>query len=556
MRSELKSALPSELQADIAMVNGNVLTVDPEGSIAEAVAVRGNRILAVGANVEIRELVGARTEVMDLRGRTLLPGLIDSHMHPGAYGAFKVRGVRCGPDIESIGGLLSRLEEKAMTTPEGRWILGYSLDDVRLGRYPSREELDRAAPKNPLYIQRRDGHIGVANSLALEIGGVTRETPDPPHGKIDRDEDGEPTGVLREHAKDLVYSRVPPNTVEDYRDGLELVSEELVSLGLTTVHASMTDSKEFRAMQRLRREGGLKLRLCVHASGREEGMLEALIAAGIETPFGDDWLKITEVEWVLDTSTSGRTAAYYDPYVGEPDNTGILLYDQDDITERVTRAHRAGLRVGLDGIGDRGIDRALDAIEAALEEEPREDHRHRIEHCCYVPPPIQKRLKELGVIDASASGFLHDLGDAYKANRGEEQMRWMWPHRTLIDSGIPAPAHSDCPVCSPNPWLGIYGLVTRRTSSGDVLYAGEGVTPMEAIRAYTIDGAFAAWEEDVKGSIEPGKLADLVVVDRDPLAIPHDDLRNVETLMTMVDGKIAYVSEGWSSLSNTRLIPP
>lgn len=182
----------------------------------------------------------------------------------------------------------------------------------------------------------------------------------------------------------------------------------------------------------------------------------------------------------------------------------------------------------------------MDAIEAALKEVPREDHRHRIEHCCYVPPPIQKRLKELGVIDASANGFLYDLGDAYKANRGEEEMRWMWPHRTLIDEGIPAPGHSDCPVCSPNPWLGIYGLVTRKTSGGEVLYAGEGITPMKAIRAYTVLGAFAAWEEGIKRSIEPGKLADLVVIDRNPLTIPNDDLKNVETVMTIVDGKIAY----------------
>jgi hypothetical protein len=328
--------------------------------------------------------------------------------------------------------------------------------------------------------------------------------------------------------------------VDEYVKGLRHVNDEFLSLGLTTVHASMTDSKEFKALQTLRRKGELRLRYCVHASGREDGMLEALIAAGVQTPFGDEWIKITEVEWVFDTSTSGRTAAYYKPYVGEPDNYGILLYDQEDITDRVKRAHRAGIRVGLDGIGDRGIDRALDAIEAALKEEPREDHRHRIEHCCYVTPPIQRRLKELGVIDASANGFLHDLGDAYRANRGEKEMRWMWPHRTLIDQGIPAPGHSDCPVCSPNPWLGIYGLVTRKTSSGQVLYRGEAIRPMEAIRAYTIDGAYAAWEEGLKGSIEPGKLADLTVVDRDPLTIPREGLKNVQTVMTIVGGRVAY----------------
>ncbi len=530
----------ARFHADLVLQNGRIVTVDTEDSVVSAVAIRGSRIEEIGSDKDVSRWIGDGTIVIDLDGKTALPGLIDSHMHPGSYGAFKVRGVQCGPDLESIEELLDILKVKSESTPEGRWVLGYSLDDVRLGRYPTRQELDSVTPKNPLYIQRRDGHIGVVNSLALEAGGITKDTPDPPHGKIDRDESGEPTGVLRELAKDLVYSKIPGNTVDDYHDGLGIVNDEFLSLGLTTVHASMTTSDEFKALQWLKRDGELALRYCVHASGREDGMLEALIAAGIQTPFGDDWLKITEIEWVFDTSTSGRTAAYYDPYVGEPENYGILLYDQDDITDRVTRAHKAGLRVGLDGIGDRGIDRALDAIEAALKEEPREDHRHRIEHCCYVPPKIQERLLELKVIDASANGFLHDLGDAYKANRGEAQMRWMWPHRTLIDRGIPAPAHSDCPVCTPNPWVGIYGLVTRKTSSGGTLYADEGITPMEAIRAYTIDGAYAAWEEEIKGSIEAGKLADLAVVDRDPLTIPVDDLKNVEAVITIVGGRVAY----------------
>jgi len=531
---------PSDLCADTAFVNGRIITVDEAGSVAEAVAVKGGRILRVGSNEHVSGAIGEDTGVHDLGGRTMLPGLIDSHMHPGSYGVFLVRGIPCGPDVDSVDELLQRIEAKADDAPPGGWLLGYRLDNVRLGRYPTRWELDTATPENPLYIQRRDGHVGVVNSLALEAAGITKDTSDPPHGKIVRDESGEPTGVLLEAAKDLVYRRVPESTMEEYLRGLPLVVEELVANGLTTVHASMTDSKEFKAMQTLRRRGELGMRFCVHMSGREPGMLESLIASGLQTPFGDEWLKITEIEWVYDTSTSGRTAAYNEPYVGEPDNYGILLYDYPDIADRVRRAHNAGLRVGLDGIGDRGIGLALDALEAALREKPWPDHRHRIEHCCYVTPAIQDRLLELGVIDASATGFIHDLGDAYLRHRGAEEMRWMWPHRTLIDRGIPAPGHSDCPVCSSNPWLGIYGMVTRRSSGGETLYAGEGCTPLEAIRAYTIDGAYAAHEEDVKGSIEEGKLADLVVVDKDPMAIDPLDLKNVETLMTVIDGEVVY----------------
>jgi len=531
---------PSYLYADTAFVNGRIITVDEAGSVAEAVAVKGGRILRVGSNEHVAGAIGEDTGVHDLGGRTMLPGLIDSHIHPGSYGVFLVRGIPCGPDVDSVDELLQRIEAKTDDAPPGGWLLGYRLDNVRLGRYPTRWELDTATPENPLYIQRRDGHVGVVNSLALEAAGITKDTSDPPHGKIVRDESGEPTGVLLEAAKDLVYRRVPESTMEEYLRGLPLVVEELVANGLTTVHASMTDSKEFKAMQTLRRRGELGMRFCVHMSGREPGMLESLIASGLQTPFGDEWLKITEIEWVYDTSTSGRTAAYNEPYVGEPDNYGILLYDYPDIADRVRRAHNAGIRVGLDGIGDRGIGLALDAIEAALREKPWLDHRHRIEHCCYVTPALQDRLLELGVIDASATGFIHDLGDAYLRHRGAEEMRWMWPHRTLIDRGIPAPGHSDCPVCSSNPWLGIYGMVTRQSSGGETLYAGEGCTPLEAIRAYTIDGAYAAHEEDVKGSIEEGKLADLVVVDKDPMAIDPLDLKNVETLMTVIDGEVVY----------------
>ena len=530
-----------ENQVDLIIVNSKVITIDPKNSIAKGIAIRDGKILKVGTNTQVKKLAGPNTKILDLDGKTVLPGLIDSHMHPGgSWGAYLVRGVACGPDFTNVEKMLDAVRKKSAETTPNNWILGYRMDNVKIGRYPTLKELDDASPNNPLYIQRRDGHNGVANTLALQLAGITKDTPDPPHGKIEHDEKGEPNGLLRESAKDLVYYKLPPYTEDEFYRGLQIVYRECLQLGLTSIHASMVCPNEFKAMQRLRREGKLGVRTAVHLSGRDTGMVESAIAIGLQTPFGDEWLKITAAEWVFDTSTSGRTAAYYKSYVGEPDNTGILLYDQEDITNRVKATHNAGIRVGLDGVGDRGIDRALDAIEAALKDNPRLNHRHRIEHCCAVTPPIQQRLKKLGVIDASATGFLYDLGDAYLKNRGKEEMKYMWPHRSLIDQGIPAPGHSDASICDPNPWLGIYSLVTRKTSSGQILYAKEGITRIEAIRAYTIDGAYASWEENLKGSIEPGKLADLCVVDRDPLKAPREEIKEVKNLMTIVAGEIKY----------------
>lgn len=533
--------IPEDLCADLVFINGKVITVDEHNSVVEGVAVKDGKIMRVGDAQDVLEVAGERTRIIDLKGLSLLPGLIDSHMHPGgSWGAYLIRGVSCGPDLSSVNEMLKIVAAKTGETPEGNWILGYRMDDVKMGRYPTLAELDSVTPKNPLYIQRRDGHNGVANSLALKEAGIDGDTPDPPHGKIERDGEGNPTGLLREAAKDLVYHKLPPYTEEEFYKGLQVVYEECIKLGLTSIHASMVSPPEFRAMQRIKREGKKMVRTAVHLSGRDGGMVEGAIAAGIQTPFGDEWLKITEAEWVFDTSTSGRTAAYYEPYIDDLENTGMLLYDQEEVEKKVREAHIAGIRVGLDGVGDRGIDRSLDAIEKALREKPWHDHRHRIEHCCYVTPPIQDRLLQLNVIDASATGFIHDLGDAYKANRGEEAMKYMWPHRTLIDRGIPSPGHSDALICTPNPWYGIYGMVNRKTSSGDTLHAPEGVDPVEAIRAYSVDGAYAAWEEDIKGSIAVGKLADLVVVDKDPLTIDPSDLKNIKTLMTVIDGKIVY----------------
>jgi predicted amidohydrolase YtcJ len=317
-------------------------------------------------------------------------------------------------------------------------------------------------------------------------------------------------------------------------------------VGITTIHNSLTPARAIRAYQLLRASGRLPLRVGIIASGREEGLVESWIGSGIQTGFGDDWLRVVGVEWCPDCSTSGRTAAYYEPYVGDPvlgeppDNRGMLLYDAKDLAERVTAAHRAGLLVCVEGVGDRGIDFALDAIEAALRAHPVRDHRLRVEHCCYMTPPLMDRLVRLGAVDSSATGFMHDLGDAYLANRGADAMRFMWPHRSLIDRGVPAPGHSDAAVCQFNPFLALWCMVNRTTGTGRSLDAREAVTVEEALRAYTVLGAYTGREEAVKGTLAPGKLADFAVLDRDLFTIPAAEIREVRVERTFVGGVERY----------------
>jgi predicted amidohydrolase YtcJ len=290
----------------------------------------------------------------------------------------------------------------------------------------------------------------------------------------------------------------------------------------------------------------MRVRMGIIASGREPGLVEALIASGIKSGFGDDELRLIGVEWCPDCSTSGRTAAYYEPYIGKrilgepPDNTGMLLYEADDLKRRAIAAHKAGLQVCIEGVGDRGIDFALDAIEAALEAHPIADHRMRVEHCCYVTPVIRERLKRLGAVDSSATGFMYDLGDAYAANRGAAAMQHMWPHRSLIDAGIPAPGHSDAAVCRLDPWTAMWAMVNRKSGLGIDLDTREAVTPREALEAYTRLGAWSGFEDSIKGTLEVGKLADFIVLDRDLFAIDRDDIRNVTPLMTFVGGELRH----------------
>ena len=539
------------LHADVLITNGKIATLDARERVVEALAVRGGRVAALGRTADLRALAGPSTEIVDLKGRTAIPGIVDSHAHPDSYAIRLERWQSMAPDhIASKEALLDAIAKGCRTLPPGAWFSGYRYNENKSGGYPTLAELDRAGGGRPVLVMRTCGHLGLANSAAFAAGGIGPDAKDPPFGRYDRDpKTGAFTGLCRETAAHHFLGFVHANDTEaDIARGMERVFAECLANGITSIYNSLTSSKAIRAYQAMKAKGRLSVRVGIIVSGREPGLVDATIKAGVQTGFGDDLLRVIGVEWCPDCSTSGRTAAYYEPYVGTPaqgepaDNRGMLLYEADDMKALATAAHKAGLLVCIEGVGDRGIDFALDAIEAALRAHPVADHRMRVEHCCYVTPPILERMVKLGAVDSSATGFMYDLGDAYIANRGQAAMRHMWPHRTLIDCGVPAPGHSDAAVCQLNPFLAMWSMVTRKTATGQSLDPREAVTPTEALRAYTTLGAWSGREEAIKGSLEVGKVADLAVLDRDFFTIHPDDIRNVKVVATYVDGIRRYAA--------------
>ncbi len=537
------------LSADLILKSGKIAVGDRLDRFVEALAARDGKIVALGSDGDVADLAGPGTRLIDLAGRTAIPGIVDSHCHPDSYAARLSSWELVSPDrIQSRDALLARIAQVAETKGPGDWIAAYRLNENKSGGYPTIAEMDAAAGGRPLFILRTDGHIGLANSRAFAELGIDEGTPPPDFGAFDKHPaTGRLTGVLRETAAHLFLERIHAgDTADSIADGLERVFAEWTAFGITTVYNSLTSSNAIRAYQMLKDQDRLGMRIGIIVSGREDGLVEAHIRAGIRSGFGDDMVRVIGVEWCPDCSTSGRTAAYYEPYVGrkidgEPEpNTGVLLYELEDLKARALAAHRAGLQVMIEGVGDRGIDFALDAIEHCLEQHPVDDHRMRVEHCCYVTPAIEARLKRVGAIDSSATGFMYDLGDAYAANRGRGAMARMWPHRALIDAGIPAPGHSDAMVCQANPFLALWSMVNRKSDTGGDLDVGQAITPTEALLAYTWLGAHSGREEHLKGSLDLGKLADVAVLDRDFFTIPQHEIREVQVDATILGGRVVW----------------
>jgi len=542
--------LVEELCADLIVTNCKAYTADPNDTVAEAVAVRDGRILKVGLASEVMRLKGRRTRVLNLDGRLVLPGFIDSHEHCIRKG-LQADWVGCGsPPMKTIRDIVKALRVKAEEKPAGEWVIGNWFDDSKLEerRFPTRWDLDEASLDNPIYLGRAGGHNGVASSMALRIAGIGRDTPQPAGGRIEKGVDGEPTGRLDElAAMNMVRSKIPaPSPEESVRIMVRnwpAVEEELLSWGLTTVHEAHIKAPEAAAYQELLVQGKLRMRIGLMLDGMApyEGYATSdLSRQGLRTGFSwGDRLRVIGVKLGVDGAMGSKTAALSRAYDDEPDNRGIIRVTQQELTEETVMCHQAKLRVCIHAIGDRAIDMALDAVEEALKKRPWEDHRHRIEHVGYAEEKQLKRMKKLGVAVSASIGFCYPIGDSHLKALGEERMKGYYPMRSLAEHGIVAGGNSDGFGES---WAitGIYGCVTRRTMGGKILCKEEAISVMDAIKAYTINGAYLEGVEKEKGSLEPGKLADMVALDKDILTINPNEIIEAKTVMTIVGGEVVY----------------
>jgi predicted amidohydrolase YtcJ len=499
----------------------------------------GSRIAAVGTPEEVTVPEGA--EVIDARRKTVIPGLIDSHTH------FILMGVRTLTTLDlsktkSLAEVLEQVKGRAPSIPEGAWLEGHGWDESGWPerRYPSKWDLDQVASDTPVVLSPYYGHLLSVNSLALELANVSKDTPSPPGGEVVKDpETGEPTGILRDEAMGLINSVKPQMSPEVSLQGLRKACEIALSWGVTSIHELDADALQFRTYQDALREGSLRVRAYVMPTARfTEKLIDGLGASGIKTGFGNEWLRIGSAKIFIDGSMGARTAVLSEPYDDDPSTKGIFTISPDKLMKRVAKAHGYGLQVAIHAIGDGAIEKALNAFEAAVEASPR-DHRHRIEHCEILTEEQILRIKRLGVVPSMQPNFAGEWGGPdgmYEQRLGLERLKLNNQFRRFLDEGITVAFGSDCGYCPPwpmNPMYGVWAAVNHPIESSSI-------SVEEAIRCYTLDAAYASFEEGLKGSLEPGKLADVAVLSEDLSSIDLDAIKDVTVDFTMVGGKIEY----------------
>lgn len=526
---------------DIALINGNLITMDPAHPSATGVAIRNGSIVAVGSDDTVRAAMPPNAEVIDLCGRTATPGLNDAHAHPMSIGFALGDLDLATPPNASIADIVALVAAEASSRPRGRWIVGRGYDQARLAdqRHPTRADIDAVAPDHPVLLLRACHHIGVANSAALTLASVNETTQDPPGGTIDRDEHGAPTGVLRETALEHVRAVIGVPTEAEIAAALVRGGGAFLASGVTSaVEAGIRRPEELRAYQTLRRDAKLPVRSYLMMMIDE--MLEPMEQVGIQTGLGDEWLRIGPAKLFSDGSIGGRTARMRRPYERQAENVGLWMMPPDVLKDKVLRAHRAGFQVGIHAIGDAAIDLVLDAYEAAMRAYPRPDPRHRVEHCSIVDEATIKRIARLGVVTTPGTSFLYHFRDAYVQNLGMDRIRYAYGMASFRRHGVIAAASTDAPVVPTSATVGLQTMLTRTDQEGRAVWAEEAIDLDAAIEAYTVNGAIGSFEERIKGRLKRGLLGDVTVFETDLRTVAPADLGSLAIDYTITDGFVAY----------------
>lgn len=529
-------------KADLIISGGNILTMDPQNPTAEAVAVRDGRILAVGALQDIFNLKSTTTRVIDARGKTVTPGFIDAHTHPLA--ANEATGVNV--NLPSISDVQKVLAKKASQTPPGVWIEGVMYDDTKFieNRPLNRLDIDAVVKSHPVFVAHRGGHTAVVNTKAYEVAGITLSTPDPSGGKFYR-ENGQFTGKVAEKALGFFRNagEWPAVTRAGRQQAVALISKRMASNGLTSITDALGFTSSLIAFQDARDAGDLNFRVSFMPGAfeyaSEPAAYSSLKAAGIRSGFGDDMIRIGAVKYSADGSASERTMRMSTPFKGRNDDYGILTMSQEEIDAAVDDAVANRYRIGIHANGDVTIDMVLKSYERVLRHWRGPNPRFRIEHCSLVNPQLLRRIKSVGAIPTPFYTYAHFHGNKW-GEYGQEKMEWMFAHRAFIDAGIPVAPASDYTPGPYEPMMALQSMVTRKDVHGRVWGGSQRITVQEALQVCTVNGAYSSFEEDSKGSIIRGKLADLVILDKSPFEVDPDNLKKIKIVRTILGGKTIY----------------
>jgi predicted amidohydrolase YtcJ len=530
------------MTADLVIINGNVRTMDRANTSAEAVAILGNQIVAVGTTVEMRVLAGRQTRLVDAGGHLVLPGFNDAHVH-FLMGGFQLANVDLR-DTKSPEEFTDRIARFAETLPAGQWILGGEWDHERWpgAPLPAKEWIDAATPNHPVFVSRLDGHMALANSVALKLAGVTRTTADPDAGMLVRDEAEEPTGLLKDAAMSLVEKVIPENTFNEKLAAARAATDYAASLGVTSVQ-DMSTGTDVGVFQTLLERGQLKTRVY---GLTPLSRWERLGNTGIRAPFGCDMLRIGGLKAFSDGSLGSSTALFFEPYSDVPETCGLPgpdMFPESVLLKRVLAADRAGLQVFIHAIGDRANEQILDVYREVTKMNGPRDRRFRIEHAQHLRATEIPRFGSQHVIASMQPYHAIDDGRWCQQRIGKERCRRTYAFRSLLETGATLAFGSDWTVAPLNPMTGIYAAVTRRTLDGkhpQGWFPEQKLTVEETIRAYTVGSAYAEFADDVKGIIAPGKLADIVILEQDIFEIDPVEILNTKVMATVVDGRMVY----------------